>query len=156
MIGIPVYRDTGEAIERLGAQSPMFRGMLEERRWLRASHYVRFLYRWSWLAPRFDLPVDVYLDAMQHTWNSLEGTLRETILGTDYGALMAAAGRTPLLFIHGEADAVAPIAAARALAAKGSDVQFVALPRADHQLLLREPETVWSVVRTFEQQASAR
>ena len=154
LIGIPVYRDTAEAVERLGAQSPMFRGMLEESQWVRASHHVRFLYRWSWLAPRFDLPVDVYLDAMQHTWNSLEGTLRETILGTDYGALMAAAGRTPLLFIHGEADAVAPIAAARVLAGKGSAVQFVGLPGAAHQLLLRDPETVWSLVRTFEQHGS--
>ena len=36
------------------------------------------------------------------------------------------------------------------------NARFVAVPGANHQLLLKEPETVWSLVRTFEQEASRR
>jgi pimeloyl-ACP methyl ester carboxylesterase len=93
---------------------------------------------------------------MDHTWNSLTGTLDETILGTDYRGLMAGAATVPLLFLHGQDDGVAPIAGARALAGQWTNARFVAVPGADHQLLLKEPETVWSLVRAFEQEASRR
>jgi pimeloyl-ACP methyl ester carboxylesterase len=152
LIAIPVYRDRAEATARLGRRSLLFRGMLEENRWLRATHYIRTLYGVTWLAPVFGVPQDVYLDSMRHTWNSLSGTLEATILGQDYGALMAGAQGLPILFIHGEKDAVAPIDAARALAARGRTVRFVAIPDADHQLLLKDPARVWSLVREFERE----
>jgi pimeloyl-ACP methyl ester carboxylesterase len=150
LIGIPVFRDRADATARLARRSLLFRGMLEENRWLRAVHYIRTLYGVTWLAPVFGVPQEVYLDSMRHTWNSLSGTLEATILSQDYGALMAGTRGLPILFIHGEQDAVAPIEAARALAAKGSPVWFVALPDADHQMLLRDPARVWSVVLDFE------
>jgi len=156
LIGMPVFRDRAEAVERLGQHSAFFRGMLERHGLTRASHYVRALWRWRWLAPLFGLPADVYLDAMDHTWNSLAGTLDETILGTDYRGLMAGAATVPLLFLHGQDDGVAPIAGARALAGQWTNARFVAVPGADHQLLLKDPETVWSLVRAFEQEASRR
>lgn len=156
LIGMPVFRDRAEAVARLGQHSVFFRGMLERGGLTRVSHYVRALWRWRWLAPLFGLPADVYLDAMDHTWNSLTGTLDEAILGTDYGALMAVAAELPLLFIHGQDDGVAPIAGARALAGQWPNARFIAVSGADHQLLLKEPETVWSLVRTFEQDVSRR
>jgi pimeloyl-ACP methyl ester carboxylesterase len=127
--------------------------MLEGNRAIRAAHYVRNLYGATWLASLFELPEEVYVDSMRHTWNSLSGTLEATILGADYGALMAAAASLPILFIHGENDTVAPIEAARAIAARGTNVRFVAVPGADHQLLLRDPPRVWSIVREFERGA---
>jgi pimeloyl-ACP methyl ester carboxylesterase len=152
LIAIPVFRDRADAAARLGGRSLLFRGMLEENRLLRAGHYIRTLYGVAWLAPWFGLPQDVYLDSMRHTWNSLSGTLEATILGPDYGVLMAGTRGLPILFIHGENDTVAPIEAARALAAQGSPVRFVAVPDADHQLLLKDPARVWSVVREFERE----
>jgi len=154
LIGMPVFRDRAEAVARLGQHSMFFRGMLERDGLTRASHYVRALWRWPWLAPLFGLPADVYLDAMDHTWNSLTGTLDATILGTDYRALMAGAATVPILFIHGQDDGVAPIASARALAGQRTNARFVAVPGADHQLLLKQTDAVWSLVRAFEQDAS--
>jgi pimeloyl-ACP methyl ester carboxylesterase len=154
LIGMPVFRDRAEAVARLGQHSVFFRGMLERDGLTRVSHYVRALWQWPWLAPLFGLPADVYLDAMDHTWNSLTGTLDATILGTDYRALMAGAATVPILFIHGQDDGVAPIEGARALAGQWTNARFVAVPGADHQLLLKQTDAVWSLVRAFEQDAS--
>ncbi len=149
LIGLPLYRDEADALARLGRRSWLFRQMLAGSPSLRVAHYLRALYAWPWLAAWVGLPEDVYTDSMRHTWGSLSGTLHETILGTDATALMRTVA-TPVLFIHGQDDQVAPLAAARALAATRPNARFVALPGADHQVLLREPERVWALVRSFE------
>ncbi len=154
LIALPVFRNEAEAIARLGEHSWVDRGMLSGKWWARASHYVEPLFRLPWLAPLFDLPRDVYMDSMQHTWNSVSGTLRATIVEADYAALMDRAAVRPLLFIHGEEDDVAPGGAARALAWSRPHMRFVVVPGADHQVLLRDPDRVWALVRDFEREVS--
>jgi pimeloyl-ACP methyl ester carboxylesterase len=151
LVGLPVFRDDAEARARLGRGSWLLRTMLDGSPALRALHYVRGLYAWPWLGRWVGLPDHVYADAMRHTWGSLDGTLRQTLLATDAPALLRAV-RAPVLFVHGQEDPVAPIALAEAVAAVGPTARFVALPGADHDVLLERPEAVWALVRAFARQ----
>ena len=54
---------------------------------------------------------------------------------------------SPLLFLHAQDEGVAPIASARALAGQWMNARFVAVSGADHQLLLKEPETSTALPR---------
>jgi pimeloyl-ACP methyl ester carboxylesterase len=154
LIALPVFRGEADALERLGRHSWMERGMLTGEWWVRASHYLEPLFRLRWLAPLFDLPPDVYLDSLEHTWNSISGTLRQTLVATDYPRLLARAGDRPILFIHGERDDLAPVGDTRALASGRPNVRFAVIPGADHQVLLRDPERVWTLAREFEREVS--
>src|SRR5262249_40111142 len=155
LIALPVFRSEAEAIARL-RHSPMDSGMLRGTWWVRAGHYIEPLFRLPWLAPLFDLPRDVYLDSFRHTWNSAAGTLRETIVGADYPALLARAGDRPILFIHGSEDDVAPVELSRALAGGRPHTRFAVIPGADHQVPLRDPDRVWALVREFAREVSSQ
>ena len=155
LIALPAFRSEAAAIARL-RHSPMDAGLLTGTWWVRASHYIEPLFRLPWLAPLFDLPRDVYLDSFRHTWNSAAGTLRETIVGADYPALLARAGDRPILFIHGSEDDVAPVELSRALAGGRPHTRFAVIPGADHQVPLRDPDRVWALVREFAREVSSQ
>jgi len=154
LIALPVFRGEADAIARLGRHSWMERGTLTGEWWVRASHYIEPLFRLSWLAPLFGLPPDVYLDSLKHTWNSISGTLHETLVATDYPRLLARARDRPILFIHGERDDLAPVGETRALASGRANTRFAVVPGADHQVLLGDPDRVWTLVREFEREVS--
>ncbi len=151
LIALPVFRGEADARTRLGRYSRMERGTLTGEWWVRASHYIEPMFRLPWLAPLFDLPPDIYLDSLKHTWNSVSGTLRQTLVATDYSRLLARARDRPILFIHGERDDLAPVDVTRALASGRPNARFAVVPGADHQVLLRDPDRVWTLVREFEQ-----
>lgn len=59
-------------------------------------------------------------------------------------------GRTPILWIHGEQDALVPVAQVRALCEKFPDqVELVVIPGAAHALLPEQPELVLKAITTF-------
>jgi pimeloyl-ACP methyl ester carboxylesterase len=154
LIALPVFRGEADAVARLGRHSWMERGTLTGEWWIRASHYIEPLFRLAWLAPLFGLPPDVYLDSLKHTWNSISGTLRQTLVGADYPRLLARAGERPILFVHGERDDLAPVELTRALASGRPNTHFAVVPGAGHQVLLDAPARVWSLVREFEREVS--
>jgi pimeloyl-ACP methyl ester carboxylesterase len=154
LIAPPVFRGEADALAQLGRHSWMERGTLTGVWWVRASHYVEPLFRQSWLAPLFGLPPDVYLDSLEHTWNSISGTLRETLAATDFAQLLARAGDRPILFVHGERDDLSPVELTRALAGGQPHTRFAVVPGADHQVVLDDPARVWTLVREFERAAS--
>ena len=146
LISLPVFsgrEDGGQWARRLG---PMEAGILDDSALWRASCALHRLYRVPGAAALFGLPEDVYLDATQHNWESLSGTLRHAI-DVDV-ELLAHQTRLPLLFIHGSSDETAPAQRAVDLAtAVGADLVLLA---GDHQVFLDDPNRVWRSIRAFE------
>jgi len=80
----------------------------------------------------------------------LHGTNRHARRDDSRDGLPGVDGRgvgSPLLFLHAQDEGVAPIASARALAGQWMNARFVAVSGADHQLLLKEPETSTALPR---------
>ena len=86
-----------------------------------------------------DMPRDVLADLVQHTWRSFTSTLWEGIYRYD---LAEDAERLrpglPVLLLHGDRDATAPLEGVRRLAARCPGWELRVLPGADHHPLLRD------------------
>jgi pimeloyl-ACP methyl ester carboxylesterase len=86
-----------------------------------------------------DMPRDVLEDLARHTWRSFTSTLWEGVyrhdLAEDAARLPA---DLPVLLLHGDCDATAPLEGVRRLMAGRSRWTLRVLPGADHHPLLRD------------------
>ena len=97
-----------------------------------------------------DMPREVVEDSVQHTWRSSTSTIWEVVYRYDVGAdLQRAPAGMPVLLLHGDQDATAPIEGARRLLLIRPGATLEVLPGGDHHLLLRDPAWVLSALRTF-------
>lgn len=96
------------------------------------------------------MPREVIEDYVEHTWRSATSTVREVVYGYD---LAAAANRLPprlpVLLLHGQRDATAPLSGVQDLVRRHSRWKLHVLPNADHHLLLRDREWCVSQVLAF-------
>jgi pimeloyl-ACP methyl ester carboxylesterase len=86
-----------------------------------------------------DLPRDVVEDLVQHTWRSSTSTLWEAIYRFNvWRAADALVPGLPVMLMHGERDATAPLAGVQELAARHGRWTLRVLAGGDHHLLLRD------------------
>lgn len=80
-------------------------------------------------------PPEVARDAIEHTWESYSRTLQHCILDYDLAPALARLTALPVLALHGERDAAAPLAAVERLAARMPNVELRTLPGGHHLFL---------------------
>ena len=91
-----------------------------------------------------DMPRDVLDDLATHTWRSFTSTLWEGVYRHDLaGDAARLPAELPVLLLHGERDATAPLEGVRQLMAGRRRWTLRVLPGADHHPLLRDP--AWCV-----------
>ena len=100
------------------------------------------------LAP--GMPREVLDDYVLHTWRSATSTMWECVyrydLADDAFALTPA---LPVLLLHGDHDATAPLEGVERLRAAHPDWSLRVLPGGDHHPLLRDPEWTLREVKAF-------
>ena len=104
------------------------------------------------LLPRLlrDMPREVVEDLVQHTWRSSTSTLWEGVYRHDTAADLARLpSDLPVLFLHGDRDATAPLEGLTYLMTEHPRSALRVLRGGDHHLLLRRPEWVLDAIRSF-------
>ncbi len=105
----------------------------------------------GWLLPYVlrDMPPEVAKDLVKHTWRSFTSSLWEVIYNYDPKQDVAKLSRhLPVLCIHGEQDRTAPIEGVYQLALGQPNWEILALPKADHHPLLRNPDVCFQAIET--------
>ena len=94
------------------------------------------------LVPYFrrDLPREIAADIVKHSWRSFTSSFWEVVCNYDAKKDAEALGDLPVLSIHGDQDATAPLTGALALAAGGRSWKVHILNGIDHHPWLRAPE----------------
>jgi pimeloyl-ACP methyl ester carboxylesterase len=153
LVALPVYHDPAEARRRLACLSLLHRLTLGIPPLAHATCAVMCRYRplWRLLAPLIvrRVPPTVARDGVLHSWRSLSGTLEHCIFGTAPERVREQAARTPLLFVHGDADDTAPIAAVRELAARLPNAELFVVPGCGHDVPLFRPTVVADATARF-------
>lgn len=153
LVALPAYRDAAEARRRLVRLSPLHRLTLGSPPLARAAcaAMCRFRPLWRLVAPIAvrRVPPAVARDGVLHTWRSLSGTLEHCIFGATWARVREQAARIPLLFVHGDADDTAPIAAVRELTARFPNAELVVVPGCGHDLPLTRPAVVADATARF-------
>lgn len=100
------------------------------------------------LIPYFrpDLPREVAVDIVKHSWRSFTSSFWEVVCNYDVKTDVDTLGNLPVLCIHGDLDDTAPLAGAMALVNGRENWQTLLLPGVDHQPWLRAPEICQNVV----------
>lgn len=118
LLGTPLFGDDAEARLRLDASGGFASAYVRHPRWIRFVCGLHDLTR-GILRPFARLtrtvPHAVAEDALQHTWHSLDGTIRGVILPTHAEEVLARV-HADVTFVHGRADRVTPLARVRAVA----------------------------------------
>jgi pimeloyl-ACP methyl ester carboxylesterase len=120
LLGTPVFADEREAREHIREMSSMAGVftlnpiLAREACKLHEAAPRRLLAR---IVPRFlmDVPPEVSREALLHTWQSFNGTLRNVILTKPIAAPLARIG-PKVTFVHGRADHITALERVRALA----------------------------------------
>ena len=141
LMGLPHFHDAEEARRVLRARSTLDHWVLTNTFFAAVACVLtrRVMRR---VLPRLlpDLPREVVEDYVQHTWRSATSTVHEVVYRYD---ACEDADRLrpdlPVLLLHGQQDATAPIAAARALVARHPVWRLAERPGGDHNLVLRDP-----------------
>lgn len=153
LVGLPVYRDPVAARRRLARLSLLHRLTLTSRPLARAACGVMCRSRplWRLLVPLVirQVPPAVARDGVLHTWRSLSGTLAHGIFGTAPERVRQQATGRPLLFVHGAADATAPFATVRAVAAGLPQARLLSVPDGGHDLPLSHPAPLADALDRF-------
>lgn len=106
------------------------------------------LYTIKLLKPK-DMPDDVFADAKKHTWQSYYYSLNEVVLNTDLSYISKTIRDRKLLFIQGNKDRTAPLANAKKFAEPFTNATFIEVKNGDHQLFLKDPESVWNTIDRY-------
>jgi len=100
------------------------------------------------LAP--GMPREILEDYLRHTWRSATSTIREGVYRYDITQDTAALpDPLPVLLLHGEFDATAPLDGVTRLQREHPTWTLRVLPSGDHHLLLRDPEWTMQELRSF-------
>lgn len=96
------------------------------------------------------VPREVAEDLVKHTWRSSTSSLWEVVYRYDIAVDLA---RLPspigVLFIHGDQDLIAPVAAVQRLAASDPRWRVSVMPGVDHHPFLRDPEGCLRLIDTM-------
>jgi pimeloyl-ACP methyl ester carboxylesterase len=141
LIGLPYFPSPLEARRYLARQSTM-NGFALERPWLaRSMCYMKDALSLPFFAPLAGMPRDLYADYWKHTWNSVYGSLVNTLLAADVVQLLERVERSRILLVHGISDPVVPVAHIRELAGRFPDLRSREL-RGGHHLYLMFPRVL--------------
>ena len=98
-----------------------------------------------------DVPREVAEDLVKHTWRSSTSSLWEVVYRYDAAEdLRRIPDRTAVVFIHGERDFMAPVAAIERLVETHPGWHLHKLPAVDHHPFLREPDACLFLITTKE------
>ena len=140
LIGLPYFGSEARALEHFRHASSPDRWVMTNMALAAVTCVVtrRVMRR---VLPRLlpDMPRDVLDDLARHTWRSFTSTLWEGVYRHD---LAEDADRLPpelpVLLLHGDRDATAPLSGVQRLMAGRSQWTLMVLPGADHHPLLRD------------------
>lgn len=143
--GPPVYRDAsaaGGVAKEYGAMARLF---LNDARW--AQRLCRFSCEHrefsgqvlALLAPRW--PTEVSSDAVRHTWESFDGSMRSLVLDFEWAGVLPAA--VPVTIFHGADD---PIGDRTLIAELCADATIVSVSDADHHIALQQPQLLFDAI----------
>ena len=126
LFGTPVYRSRAEARGRLGEMS-FLAGMIVRNRHL--AHALCTLHMSVYPVAerlavhlRSELPQPVLRDSVMHFWPSLDGSVRNVVLGAPVEAVLPRIG-PKVVFVHGSRDGITPMNRIREVAsANGAGV----------------------------------
>ncbi len=112
LFGTPMYRSPAEARRRVGEMS-FLAGMIVRNRPLAhliCTLHMAFLPVTGRLAAslRSDLPEAVLEDSVMHFWPSLDGSVRNVVLGAPVEAVLPRIG-PKVVFVHGSRDGITPV-----------------------------------------------
>lgn len=146
IISIPVYEDKAEFREIMSDHAMFDR--------LASSKYSKLV---CMLHPIFmnnifkpdNLTDDVFEDAKKHTWQSYANSLDEIVIKPNLITLSKEIDNKKVIFIHGDADASAPIERAKKLSELLLNSEFIRVKNGDHQFFLKEPKIIWEAVNKF-------
>ena len=97
-----------------------------------------------------DMPREVVEDLVRHTWRSYTSTMWEGVYRHDLaGDAASLAPDLPVLCLHGELDATAPLAGVRRLVADHPRWMVRVLSGGDHHPFLRDPEWCLEAIDSF-------
>lgn len=97
-----------------------------------------------------NLPREVTEDLVQHTWRSSTSTIWEVVYRYDVERDAARLPASlPVLVLHGERDATAPLDGVRRIVRGHRSWQLAARPDGDHHLVLRHPTWVVETIHSF-------
>jgi len=121
LLGTPVFDSEQEAREHIREMSSMTGVFTLNPILAREACKLHEATPWSLLArivPRFlkDVPPEVSREALLHTWQSFNGTLRNVVLTKPVAVPLARIG-PKVTFVHGRADPITSLERVRALAA---------------------------------------
>jgi len=147
--GPPLYRTADEAREHISRLGLWVRLFAMETPWARAActwmckHRSTATRLAKWMRP--DLPPEIACDAVQHTWGSYSGSLRNLVIGAQT-AMDIVRMSVPVHLIAGEQDAVVDRAFLRELADAYPHVRLEEWP-GGHDLPLNQPERCVDALR---------
>jgi pimeloyl-ACP methyl ester carboxylesterase len=152
-ISTPAYPDLATGRAWLARAMPMAYLMIHHPR--AAAGLCRFLCGiagrgWTYgprLAPW--LPSDLVQDTFAHCWQSLSRTLEQVVLNPRLAGPLAALPATPLLFIHGDRDRLAPLDFLRASLSERPTARLLVLSRAGHDAIVTHTPVILDVLREF-------
>ncbi len=146
VIGLPIFTSKAEFRKEMSTHSRF--DQLAVGSYAEIVCMLRPLYMLNWFKPK-NVPDDVFSDAKKHTWQSYYYSLNEVILNTDLYAIADRIKDKNILFIQGEKDKTAPLANAKRFAKTFSASKFVEVKDGDHQLFLKNPDTVWNLINQY-------
>ncbi len=153
LVSVPVYRDAGEARQRLAGLSLLNRLTLSRPPLARALCEIMCRTRplWRLLAPLLvpDVPSEVARDAVLHSWRSFSGTLQNCVFGSTISITDLEAVSAPLLFLHGTADRTAPVEDVGGLASHLSRARLIELPGIGHDPPLSNHDRLATEILAF-------
>lgn len=108
---------------------------------------------WTY-GPRFArwLPRNIVEDTFAHCWQSLSGTFEEIVLRPGLAELLPRLESTPLLFLHGERDRLAPLRYLEAALDGRAGQSLVILRGADHNAIATRTTEIVGALRGFLEQ----
>ncbi len=103
-----------------------------------------------------NVPREVAEDLVKHTWRSSTSSLWAVVYGYELtGDLRLLPDRIGVMFLHGDRDLIAPLAAARKLAGMRPNARLTVFHDVDHHPLLREPQRCLRLIESFLKSRSA-
>lgn len=160
LVGLPAFPDAATARAELGRLGPLARWSVSRPwvAWVLCQLICGVRPLAVATAPLLlrDVPPSVAADGARHRWRSFRGTLEGVVVGHRVLPDLVAAGQ-PVVFVHGRADADAPIALVEDLAAAllrgGVPVERVFVD-GGHHLPIHRPDVVAGVVEQARQAAA--
>lgn len=148
LISVPYFGNKEKALDYFGSQSALNRMLLTNMA-LAAATCIVTRRVFGRLLPylRTDLPREVAVDTVKHTWRSFTSSLWEVIYsGSTIQAVEVLGTCIPVFCLHGDQDQVAPLDGVLTLAHKRSNWHVQVLPGVDHHPLFRTQDICLQVI----------